>query len=395
MKILIVDDDQKRSNGLKKFVTEKCSIRNDDIYLACCLTEARDLLRTIYFDVLVLDVVLPKRLDKKNPHHSVGIGLLQEVNRSSHLKKPERIIGITAHLDDAGVFRSEFELSCNIVVEAPSNSDVWKANIASSLAYTGFSKTSRAAHLSKTAVLSVHGIRTFGQWQARLRRLIEGRVEGIAFHTYKFGYFSSLVFIFPFLRKLQVNRLQEKMAPIMNDESLDRIFIFCHSFGTYLVANALKSILRLKKPRAIITLIMCGSVLESTFDWRKVDDSSSLRIINECGNNDFVLWISAAFVFGVGMSGKVGFYGFNNKYLMNRFFKGGHSLYFSGDDFMLKQWIPLLDEPSDYSEIDERSNETFLMRAVENLVTFFAIIKPIVYFSIPFFIAHRVWIIYR
>lgn len=391
MKILIVDDDEQRSNSLKKFIVETCLVHHNDISLASCLTEARDLLRAVYYDVLVLDVVLPKREDKRNPHHSVGIGLLQELNRVSSLKKPERIIGITAHLSDAQGFRSEFELSCNIVVEAPSNSDVWKSKIASSLAYTGVSKTSRAVHLSKTAVLSVHGIRTYGQWQTRLRQLIERRAEGVSFHTYKFGYFSSIVFLFPFLRGLQVGRLEKKMAAIVNDEGLDRIFIFCHSFGTYLVANALKTILNTGKPRAKIMLILCGSVLSSTYDWRKIDDGSTLRIVNECGSRDFVLWLSAACVFGVGMAGKTGFYGFSNSFLMNRFFTGGHSLYFASDDFMSKHWLPLLDEKPEISEIDERENSGFLVRIAENFVMALSFLKRWIYFSLLFLAAYYIF----
>jgi hypothetical protein len=240
-------------------------------------------LSLVTLDYLVLDVVLPKRKDKIGPLPLNGIGLLKELNRESSLKKPERIIGITAHLSDLQSFRSEFEQSCNIVIEAPPNSDVWKRKIAGSLSYTGVSKTSRAVHLSKTAVLSVHGIRTFGQWQSRLRKLIEERAEGVAFHTYKFGYFSSIYFLFPFLRNLQVKRLENSMRTIVNDENLDRIFIFCHSFGTYLVANALKSILNAGRPQAKITLILCGSVLSPNFNWQSVDAGDRLRIVNECG----------------------------------------------------------------------------------------------------------------
>jgi CheY-like chemotaxis protein len=391
MKILIVDDDEKRSKSLKNFVIKTCKLHQDDISLATCLAEARDLLRAAYYDVLVLDVVLPKRKDKKNPHASIGIGLLQELNRSTNLKKPERIIGITAHLGDAGNFRSEFEKSCNIVVEAPSNSDIWKSKIANSLTYTGTSKTSRAVHLSRTAIMSVHGIRTFGQWQARLRKLIEDRVDGVSFHTYKFGYFSSIVFLFPLLRRLQINRLEKSMKPVINNKDLDRIYIFCHSFGTYLVANALKAILNSGRPHAKITLVLCGSILTSTFNWQDVDDGTTLRIVNECGSKDFVLWLSSAFVLGAGMAGKTGFYGFNDKFLMNRFFVGGHSLYFLNNDFMPQQWLPLLDENSMVAEIDERLNSSLVMRITENIVVALSLLKPWLYMSLLLAITYFAW----
>jgi|GEM_PF-2301176 len=390
MKILIVDDDGRRSSSLKKFIAEKCLIHDEDIRLASCLNEARTYLRAMYFDVLILDVVLPKRADKLSPDPSVGIGLLMELNRESYLKKPERIIGITAHLDDANKFRNEFEKSCNIVVEAPSNSDLWKARIVSSLQYTGISKTSRAVHEAKTAVLSVHGIRTFGQWQARLRKLLEERTEGITFHNYKFGYFSSLVFIFPFFRRMQISRLQKDIERKLVDKEFDRIYIFCHSFGTYLVVKCLENIFNKKNIKGNIVLILSGSVLHSDYNWRAIDRGGRLRIINECGSKDHILWLSAAFVYGMGMAGKSGFYGFNDEFLMNRFYSGGHSLYFNGDDFMLRQWLPLFDQPPMISEIDERTNYGLIYGLLEKTVILLASVKHLAYLAIILFIIYKV-----
>lgn len=380
MKILIVDDDDARASNLREYLSTNCSIPADEIFFAGCLTEARNLLRNVYFDALVLDVVLPKRKDRKSPHHLVGIGLLEELSRkSSYLKKPEKIIGITAHVEDITQFRSEFEQSCNIVVEAPANSDVWKAKISSALSYTGGSKTARAAVMSKTAVISVHGIRTFGQWQVRLRRLIESRTDAVKFHTYKFGYFSSLLFLIPWARNIQVEHLRKNIEPIICDSELDRVYIFCHSFGTYLVANSLQKIFDAQNVKVKITLVLCGSVLPSNFDWRKIHDGEKLRVVNDCGGSDYVLWGSAAFVLGVGMAGKVGFYGFNNDFIMNRFFDGGHSSYFQGDSFMEKYWLPLLDEVAVISEVDQRRNASFGARIVENGIEFLAAAKHWIY----------------
>ena len=379
MKILIVDDDVKRASSLREYLSLNCSIPAEEFFFAGYLAEARDLLRNVYFDALILDVVLPKRKDKKCPHHLVGIGLLEELNRNSSLKKPEKIIGITAHIEDIGQFRKEFEQSCNIVVEAPSNSDVWKTKISIALSYTGVSKTTRAAVISKTAVISVHGIRTFGQWQARLRRLIELRTNTVSFHTYKFGYFSSFLFLLPWARNLQVEHLSKNIQPIICDTELDRAYIFCHSFGTYLVAHSLLQLFDAHNINAKITLVLCGSVLSSNFEWRRINNGKGLRVVNDCGSRDYVLWSSAALVLGVGMAGKVGFYGFNNDFIMNRFFDGGHSSYFHGDGFMEKYWLPLLDEVAVISEVDERKYVSFGTRIAEHGVEFLMAVKPWIY----------------
>lgn len=91
------------------------------------------------------------------------------------------------------------------------------------------------------------------------------------------------------------------------------------------------------------------------------------------------------------MAGKTGFYGFNNKFLMNRFFSGGHGLYFAGDTFMLQHWIPLLDDESRLPEIDERINGGIVMRVLENVLVALSFLKPWLYFSFALLIIYLVW----
>ncbi len=43
----------------------------------------------------------------------------------------------------------------------------------------------------------MHGIRTYGNWQADLKNLLEAAEPGITVLNYQFGYFSSLAFLLP------------------------------------------------------------------------------------------------------------------------------------------------------------------------------------------------------
>lgn len=375
MKILIVDDDEKRSDGLKIYLEAYFSIPAADIFKALHFDDAKKLLKVMYFDVLVLDVVLPKRLNAKSDA-KVSLQLIEQLNRNAYLKKPEKIIGITGHLDDIGGFRREFEKNCLIVIEAPSNSDVWKRQIGDSLSYTGASKLSRVLNGAKATLISVHGIRTFGQWQVRLRNLVEKNTDQVNFHTYKFGYFSSLLFLIPVVRTYQVRRLRDRLKPAIEAAQSQTLFIFCHSFGTYLVAHALKQLVNSEVPFPPTTLVLSGSVLESGFDWRFLTRDTRIRIVNDCGADDKVLWLSEAFVYGTGMAGRDGFHGFNDQTLMNRYFKGGHSLYFDGDEFMAKYWIPLITlRESKLTEIDERENRSVLGSWGNNAVGLLGTVK--------------------
>ncbi|SDM54883.1 response regulator [Polaromonas sp. JS666] len=382
MKLLIVDDDEKRSDGLKAYLEAHCSIPASDIFKASHFDEAKKLLKAIYFDVLVLDVVLPKRLNEKSDAR-VSLQLIEQLSRNAYLKKPEKIIGITGHLDDIGGFRREFEKNCLVVIEAPSNSDVWKKKIGESLSYTDASKFSRVFNEAKATLISVHGIRTFGQWQVRLRNLVEKNTDQVNFHTYKFGYFSSLLFLIPIARTYQVRRLRDRLESAIEAAHNQTLFIFCHSFGTYLVAHALKELVNAKVHFPSMTLVLSGSVLESGFDWGFLTRDTRVRIVNDCGADDKILWLSEAFVYGTGMAGRDGFHGFNNQALMNRYFNGGHSLYFDGDEFMAKYWIPLITlHESKLAEIDERKNRNFFVGWGNNVVGLLGTIKAGFYWGL-------------
>lgn len=391
MKLLIVDDDLKRARNLQLFLEVNYSISKADIHHADCVDAAKGLLKAIYFDALILDVVLPKRSGEK-PEASIGIALLDQVARAAFLKKPEKIIGITAHLDDISSFRREFETNCLTVIEAPMISDEWKKKIGEALRYTGASKISRATSETKKVLVSVHGIRTFGQWQSRLRRLVEEHTDQVGFNTYKFGYFSSLLFLFPYFRNYQVAKFSKHLESLIAKNGNDHLIIFCHSFGTFIVANALKSLLAKGLSFSQTTLVLSGSVLTSDFDWTFLTPQNKFNIINECGDRDYVLWISQAFVLGTGMAGKVGFDGFNGQSIMNRYFQGGHSLYFDGDDFMRRYWIPLVsDSHKNLTEIDERNNNSLIHRSMEMIVNLFGQSKKIWYWLVALIVGTMIF----
>ncbi|KDR25115.1 response regulator [Caballeronia grimmiae] len=355
MKILIVDDNVKRSELLIEYLATEAHLHRSQITESRSVDEAKSRLRDMYFDLLVLDVVLPKRVGG-TAAAAHGITLLNQISRSAFLKKPEKIVGITAHLDDIQHFRAEFENSCAVVVEAEGNSELWKRKIASQLNYTTLSQVHRLPDEKGIAVLTVHGIQTFGAWQERLSNLVSSRTSAVSFNSYKYGYFSAFAFMIPPLRAREVNRIAGHLQRFLAENEKKRLILFSHSFGTFLLVNAL----RLLHSRGVaihdVTLVLSGSVLNSNYDWRFLQSCPETKVVNECGDSDYVLWISRALVLGVGMAGKTGFYGINNDRFVNRFFNGGHSLYFKGDDFMLRNWLPLiLGDCQPVPQVDQRT----------------------------------------
>jgi len=203
----------------------------------------------------------------------------------------------------------------------------------------------------KLIVVTVHGIRTFGEWQQRLERLIKARGPDAEVHNYQYGFFSVLAFILPPLRAIRVWFFRRSLKRIIDRNPSARVTIIGHSFGTHMIGRALAR--GFPSPaRPIEQVILAASVLRQDFDWeRLVDDGIVSRIINDCGTDDAVLILSQFCVLFTGMAGRVGFSGLSGVTLFNRYHRGGHSHYFispdgsPSDGFMEKYWLPLIFDP--------------------------------------------------
>jgi YD repeat-containing protein len=197
---------------------------------------------------------------------------------------------------------------------------------------------------SSTIVLTVHGIRTYGSWTHRLAALLRMSGSKKAVIPYAYGYFSAIAFLIPFLRWIEVRRFRKHFLELAAQNPGAKFCIVAHSFGTFIVMRAIQGIPVQDCP-AIQRVILCGSVLSPTLDLSAILTNRVETLVNDCCVDDAVLLVSQFFVIGTGMAGRVGFYGFQGKNLVNRFHRGGHSGYFD-DAFMQKWWLPIIADPS-------------------------------------------------
>jgi hypothetical protein len=193
-------------------------------------------------------------------------------------------------------------------------------------------------------VITVPGIRTFGAWQDRLQNLLETHEPGIVVYKYRYGYFSVIAFMIPFLRWLVTRRFRRDLQAQLRKHPPDaRVDIVAHSFGTHLVGWGLLGIPPNQRPR-INTIIFAGSVLKPRFRWKELLGHSVRRVINECGLHDSVLVLNQVVVLFTGMAGRLGFEGMmSDGSLMNQYHCVGHSGYFDqAGEFMRQHWVPVL-----------------------------------------------------
>jgi CheY-like chemotaxis protein len=215
------------------------------------------------------------------------------------------------------------------------------------------------AHL----IVTVHGIRTFGQWQRRLQESVAAQDPDVTFCHFTYGYFSILAFIFPPTRWILVRRFRRELVSLITRTNPARVDVIGHSFGTHLIGWALRGLAK-EAPIKIDTVILAGSVLRSGFFWADLIPFRVRRVVNDCGVRDTVLLASQFLVPLTGMAGRIGFVGMNGNEFTNRYSMFGHSGYFRGtdgadsNDYMLKNWVPLLVGERKLHDFDERLSPT-------------------------------------
>ena len=209
-------------------------------------------------------------------------------------------------------------------------------------------------------LITVHGIRSFGQWQTRLGSQLQSVDPTIEVFAYRYGYFSVFAFLLPPLRWLVTRRFRRELQRVATMHSASRIDIVAHSFGTHLVGWGILGLRKDRRPR-VHTIILAGSVLKPQFPWGDLlQDGSVYRVVNECGTRDTVLVLNQIFVLFTGMAGRFGFAGMTSERFQNRYHRAGHSGFFTPDsttgiDFMERRWVPLLTLDTPVPEIDERA----------------------------------------
>jgi len=124
MKILIVDDENGKVVDISQVALD-AGIKQDSIAVATTAATAMQLLKENYYDLLIVDLVLPLRVGE-NPDANGGVSLLKQAHRSEEIKAPEYILGLTVSEEALNASKSEFsDLLWSVELSGPSNGQ-WK-----------------------------------------------------------------------------------------------------------------------------------------------------------------------------------------------------------------------------------------------------------------------------
>jgi nucleoside phosphorylase len=128
MRYLIVDDDSSKANSVSDFIKQLDVDATTTLVKNAVL--ARKALISNYFDVLLLDLVLPNR-EGSLPSASTSLELLMQIYEDTEIPSPRYVVGITAHLEAKSELTKEFGRRNAQILEIAAGANSWKDSLRS------------------------------------------------------------------------------------------------------------------------------------------------------------------------------------------------------------------------------------------------------------------------
>ncbi|HHE0503447.1 alpha/beta hydrolase [Vibrio parahaemolyticus] len=297
------------------------------------------------YSFVIVDLQLPNERDNINVNAKGGIELIRWVKFNQKRKKchpPENILVLSQYENLIEEHSKDMSQTRVFSYLYDSKDEQWKESVKDCIEEFMLTKEVVVSKSSdKLIVYSVHGINTNGEWQDSFDTYLKEKTEvSISHFPYKYQYYPIYSFLIPMLRRNEVRRMINELKYCARKAPNSTVHLVGHSFGTYVICEALKEIPLENSPK-IGNLILVNSVLKSGYDFSQIVSKHKIdKILCECAINDRILIMSQVFAMGLGMGGRMGFKGVLYKTIHNRFFKGGHSDLFSATKF--SDWFNII-----------------------------------------------------
>lgn len=130
IKILVVDDLQSKREKIVKTILDNHHILEKNIIQAKCVNEAKKILYQEYFDLMILDLVLPvEEGGESNAKNATGFLNNIEINPSIH--PPIHIVGISGYKDQVEEHHQDFSKKLWNLIDYEEDSSIWEEQLQS------------------------------------------------------------------------------------------------------------------------------------------------------------------------------------------------------------------------------------------------------------------------
>ena len=135
--------------------------------------------------------------------------------------------------------------------------------------------------MAKRVVISIHGIRTRGEWQKKLVPML-ARADFIPY-AIDYGHFRAISLLRRSQRERAIDRLLRDYNDIVGESGDQRPSIIAHSFGTYQVAALIERYPNVRFDK----VIFAASIVRSDFDWPRILAAGRVNYVeNDFGGAD-------------------------------------------------------------------------------------------------------------
>lgn len=133
MRVLIVDDNVERLGKIVVYL-QTVGVSRECIEERRTVHDARSIMRSERFDLLLLDLMLPNRVEDV-PAVANSLALLSEVTERETLYKPRKVVGLTAYSEALQTASASFVDSTWTIVETSEVQDEWLPIIGNCVKY--------------------------------------------------------------------------------------------------------------------------------------------------------------------------------------------------------------------------------------------------------------------
>lgn len=130
IRILVVDDLHSKRKKIVQTILDNHNILEKDIVQAKCTKEAKKILYKEYFDLMILDLVLPID-DAGETNAKNGADFLNEIGMNPSIKLPIHIVGISGHKEKIPDYNDDFTEKLWNLIDYEENSSVWEDQLKS------------------------------------------------------------------------------------------------------------------------------------------------------------------------------------------------------------------------------------------------------------------------
>lgn len=136
IKILILDDSDRKIDKIKQVLLEGCGLHEDDIEVANSVATGRMAITKDFFDLVLLDLVLPL-FENEEPQEDGGLNFIRDIMLADgRIKIPTQIIGLTEKENAYNKEKEEFQSLLFNVIHCKQSDIEWIGQLKQAVNYS-------------------------------------------------------------------------------------------------------------------------------------------------------------------------------------------------------------------------------------------------------------------